>query len=194
MRTSIAAFALATSLLASQVSAEVSAWAIDAAHAHVGFSATHMVVSEVDGQFNKFSSQIALDEKDLTKSTVEFSAEVASIDTGNADRDKHLRGPDFFDAEKNPTITFKSESIKRAGKGYKVTGSLTMRGVTKKVTLDATVSEAIENPWGKWVRGVKIKGKVKRQDFGVSWNKALDKGGVVVGDEVAINVKLELQK
>lgn len=169
-------------------------WAIDAAHTHVGFSVPHMVVSEVEGEFKTFSGKVLLDEKDPSKSQLEFSAEVASIDTGNADRDKHLKSPDFFDAAKYPQISFTSTKIVKAGKGYKITGNLTMRGVTKQVTLDATLSDAVQNPWGKQVRAAKVSGKISRQDFGVSWNKSLDKGGVVVGDEVTIVVKLELNK
>jgi polyisoprenoid-binding protein YceI len=169
-------------------------WAIDAAHTHVGFSVPHMVVSEVEGEFKTFSGKVLLDEKDPQKSQLEFSAEVASIDTGVADRDKHLKSPDFFDAAKYPQISFKSTKIVKAGKGYKITGNLTMRGVTKQVVLDATLSDAVQNPWGKQVRAAKVSGKISRQDFGVSWNKSLDKGGVVVGDEVTIVVKLELNK
>lgn len=194
MRPSIAALTLAASLFAGQAFAQSTEWAIDATHAYIGFAAPHMVVSEVEGQFKTFSGKVMLDEKDLTKSTVEFSADVASVDTDNADRDKHLKSPDFFDAAKFPKISFVSESIKKSGKGYKVTGNLTMRGVTKKVTLDATISESVVNPWGKSVRAVKVSGKINRQDFGVSWNKSLDKGGVLVGDEVTLNVKLELNK
>jgi polyisoprenoid-binding protein YceI len=174
--------------------ASTSEWAIDATHAHVGFTVPHMVVSEVEGQFKSFSGKVALDEKDPTRSQVSFSAQVASIDTGNADRDEHLKGPEFFDAAKYPQIQFKSTKITKSGKGYKVVGDLTIRGVTKSVTLDATLSEAVQNPWGKQVRASKLTGRIKRSDFGVSWNKALDKGGVLVGDEVALDVKLELNK
>ena len=194
MRSTLATLAFASSLFAGTAAAETTEWAIDNTHAYVGFTATHMVVSEVDGQFKTFSGKVLLDEKDLTKSQVEFSADVASVDTDNADRDKHLKSPDFFDAAKNPKITFKSTGIKKTGKAYKVTGDLTMRGVTKKVTFDATISQPVMNPWGKWVRGVKISGEVNRQDFGISWNTSLDKGGVVLGDEVALNIKLELNK
>jgi polyisoprenoid-binding protein YceI len=169
-------------------------WAIDPAHTHVGFSVPHMVVSDVDGEFKTFSGKVLLDEKAVQKSQLELSIEVASIDTGNADRDKHLRSPDFFDAQKYPQITFKSTKIVKVSKGYKITGDLTMRGVTKQVTLDATLSEAIANPWGKLVRAARISGKLSRKEFGVSWNKTLDKGGVVVGDQVTIAVKVELNK
>lgn len=169
-------------------------WAIDPTHAHVGFTVPHMVVSEVEGQFKSFSGKVLLDEKDPTRSQVAFTAEVGSVDTGNAERDTHLKSGEFFDAAKFPQIQFKSSKIVRSGKGYKITGDLTIRGVTKPVTLDATLSEAVQNPWGKLVRASKLTGNIKRSDFGVSWNKALDKGGVVVGDEVAIEIKLELNK
>jgi polyisoprenoid-binding protein YceI len=169
-------------------------WTIDATHSRFGFSVPHMVVSDVEGLFHTASGKVLLDEADLTKSTVELTIDATSIDTDNADRDKHLKGPDFFDVAKYPQITFKSTKIKKAGKAYKVTGDLTMRGVTKPVTLDVQLSDAVMNPWGKQVRGVKVAGKVNRQDFGVSWNKALDKGGMVVGDEVTFDIKLELNK
>jgi polyisoprenoid-binding protein YceI len=187
-----ALFALAG--VALPVLAEQSEWAIDAGHTRVGFSITHMVISEVDGDFKKFSGKALLDDKDLTKSSVEFSIDAASINTDNADRDKHLRSPEFFDVEKFPKLTFQSTKITKAGKGYKLKGNLTIHGVTKEVTLDALVSEPVANPWGKQVRGVKINGKVKREDFGLTWNKALDKGGVVLGNDVTINIKLELNK
>lgn len=179
---------------ATPAGAQLNEWTIDNAHGRVGFSVPHMVVSEVDGQFKSFSGKVLLDENDLTRSKLEFKAEVASVDTGAADRDKHLKSADFFDAEKFPTIQFSSTQIKKAGKGYKISGDLTIRGVTKHVTLDATLSAPIANPWGKQVRAAHISGAVQRQDFGVSWNKALDKGGMVVGDTVNIDVKLELNK
>jgi polyisoprenoid-binding protein YceI len=169
-------------------------WAIDNAHTHVGFSVGHMVFSEVEGEFKTFQGKVLLDEKDPSRSTVEFSADVASINTNNEDRDKHLRSPDFFDAAKFPKLTFKSSKITKAGKGYKLKGQLTIHGVTKEVTLDATVSESVQNPWGKLVRAAKVTGKIKREDFGLTWNKTLDKGGVLVGSEVTIEVKLELNK
>ena len=169
-------------------------WTIDAAHSTVGFTVPHMVISEVDGQFRAFSGKVLLDENDLTKSAVELTVQVASIDTGSADRDKHLRTSDFFDADKHPTISFKSTKIAKAGKAYKITGELTIRGVTKRVVLDATLSDAVQDPWGKQVRGAKLTGKINRADFGMSWNKTLDKGGLAVGNDVTIVVKTELNK
>jgi polyisoprenoid-binding protein YceI len=193
-RKALQSLALACSLFALPVLAEPVAWEIDPAHTHVGFSVAHLVVSEVEGAFKTFSGKALLEEKDLTKSEVEFSIDTASIDTGNADRDKHLKSPDFFDAQSHPKITFKSSKITKAGKGYKLKGDLTIRGVTKPVTLDATLSEPINDPWGKQVRAGKISGKIKRADFGLAWNKTLDKGGLLVGEDVTIAIKLELKK
>lgn len=193
-KTLLGSLSLAASLFASTALAETTEWTLDPAHSRVGFSVPHMMVSEVEGEFTKYAGKVALDEADLTKSQVEFTAEVASIDTENAERDKHLKSADFFDAAKFPQVTFKSTKITKAGKGYKLKGQLTIHGVTKDVTLDATVSPAIKNPWGKQVRAVKITGKIKRSDYGLTWNKTLDQGGVVVGDEVTLDIKSEINK
>lgn len=190
----LSSLTLASSLFASSALAETTEWSIDPAHSHIGFSVPHLMISEVEGQFKTYTGKVQLDEADLTKSQVEFTSEVASLDTGNAERDKHLKSPDFFDAAKHPQLTFKSTKITKAGKGYKLKGQLTVHGVTKDVTLDATVSGAIKNPWGKMVRAVKITGKLKRSDYGLLWNKALDQGGVVVGEDVTLDLKLELNK
>jgi len=190
----LSSLTLATTLLSATALAEPTEWTLDKDHSTVGFSIPHMVVSEVEGQFKSYSGKALLEEADLTKSQVEFTAEVASIDTANAKRDEHLKSAEFFDAAKYPQLTFKSTKITKAGKGYKLKGQLTLHGVTKEVTLDATVSPAIKNPWGKLVRAAKITGKLKRSDYGLTWNKTLDQGGVVVGDEVTLDIKLELNK
>lgn len=190
----LSGLALAASLLASSALAETTDWTLDPAHSHIGFSVPHLMISEVEGQFKTYSAKVQLDEADLTKSQVEFTGEVASLDTENAERDKHLKSPEFFDAAKFPQLTFKSSKITKAGKGYKLKGQLTVHGVTKDVTLDATVSQAIKNPWGKQVRAVKITGKLKRSDYGLTWNKTLDQGGVLVGEDVTLDLKLEINK
>lgn len=186
--------ALAESAPSTATNPALTEWALDANHSRVGFSVPHLVISEVEGDLKHYKGKVLLDEKNLQNSQVEFTAESASIDTGNADRDKHLKSPDFFDTDKFPEIHFKSSKITKAGKGYKLQGELTMHGVTKPVTLDAVVSEAVTNPWGKQVRSVKITGQVKRQDYGMTWSKTMDKGGAVVGDQVSLNIKLELNK
>lgn len=194
MKNYLLAAAVLGSSFAASAYAETAEWAIDASHSRVGFSVPHMVVSDLEGRFKTVTGKVALDEADLTKSTVEIEIDANSIDTEDAERDKHLKSPDFFDTAKHPKITFKATSIKKAGKAFKVAGNLTMRGVTKPVTLDVELSKEVKNPWGKLVRAAKVKGKLNRQDFGVSWNKALDVGGVVVGDDVTIDIQLELNK
>jgi polyisoprenoid-binding protein YceI len=194
MNNLLSSIALATSLLALPALAEPTEWAIDPAHSTIGFTVSHMVVSEVDGKFKTYTGKALLEEADLTKSTVEFSADAASISTDEAKRDEHLRSPEFLDTAKFPKLTFTSTKITKAGKGYKLKGNLTIHGVTKEVTLDATVSAAVKNPWGKLVRAVKITGKIKRADYGLNWNKTLDQGGLLIGDDVTLNLKLEINK
>lgn len=171
-------------------------WKLDAGHSRVGFKVSHLVVSEVSGQFREFGkSEIQLDEQDLTKSSARIEIKAASIDTGDGKRDEHLRGADFFDATKFPLVSFASRSITRGTDGgYRVAGDLSIRDVKKPVTLDAKVSEAIKGPRGATVRAVKLSGKIKRSDYGIKWNKTLDAGGAVVGDEVTLEIQLELQK
>jgi len=141
------------------------------------------------------SGTVSLDEANLPKSDVEITIKASSIDTDDPKRDEHLRSPDFFDTAKYPAIVFKSTKVTSSGGSkFKLTGELSMHGVSKLVTLDANVSQAIKNPWGKQVRAVKIAGKLKRSDFGLKWNKALDAGGVVVGDEVTLDIQVEIDK
>jgi polyisoprenoid-binding protein YceI len=177
------------------VRAESAEWTLDGTHSRIGFSVSHMVVSSVSGRFKQFSGTVSLDDANLTKSQVDITVKTESIDTDDAKRDEHLRSPDFFDTKKFPTLLFKSTKItKVGGNKYKLAGALTIHGATKDVTLDATVSDPIKNPWGKMVRSVKLGGKVKRSDFGLKWNKTLDAGGVLVGDEVTLDVQVEVDK
>lgn len=181
--------------IAQVAQAETAEWTIDGSHSRVGFSVSHMVVSSVSGRFKQFGGKVELDDANLTKSEVEITIKAESIDTDDAKRDEHLRSPDFFDAKKFPTLLFKSSKIAKAGGNkYKLTGDLTIHGVTKVVTLDAVLSDPVKNPWGKLVRSVRLGGKVKRGDFGLKWNKTLDAGGVLVGDEVTLDVQVELDK
>jgi len=185
---------LATLLIATAASADSAEWAVDASHSRVGFKISHLVVSSVSGQFKDYTAKVELDETALTKSTADLTIKVGSIDTGDAKRDEHLKSPDFFDAAKYPEITFHATKITPAGKDFKVTGDLKIRDVSKSVTLDAKLSQPIKSPWGKRVRGAEFHGKIKRGDFGLKWNKALETGGVVVGDDVALDIALELNK
>ena len=159
---------LAPALLLLGTVARAEPWTFDMAHSHVGFSVRHMMVSNVGGSFHEIKATVDLDDKNLVKSTVEFTIAASSIDTQNADRDKHLKSPDFFDVTKFPNLTFKSTKIAPAGKNkFKVTGDLTIRDVTKPVTLDVTLTDPMTNPWGKTVRGVEATGKLNRHEFGL---------------------------
>ena len=165
---------------------------IDDVHSHVGFSVKHMMVSTVRGQFRKYSGKLRLDAKDFAKSSFEGEIEVASIDTGNADRDNHLRTGDFFDAPNHPKITFKSTSIEpRGGSEYIVHGDLTIRGVTKPVALDVEFYGTSKNPYGKTVAGLSASAVINRKDFGVNFNAVLETGGVAVGEKVKLELELE---
>ena len=177
-------------LVAALIAAPVTLQA-DPAHSSASFSVKHMMVSTVRGEFSKISSTLVWDKEDPTKSTVDAKIDVASVDTHNEKRDGHLKSPDFFDAAKCPEITFKSNKIEKAGDKYKVTGDLTLHCVTKPVTLEAEASGPVKSPWGTSSYGVSATGTVNRKDFGLVWNKALEGGGVVVSDEVKLNLDLE---
>ncbi len=168
------------------------AWVIDTVHSHVGFSVKHMMVATARGQFKSYRGTLRLDDKDFTRSTFEGEIDVASIDTGNADRDNHLRANDFFDAPNHPTITFKSTGIEAKGEGeYVVRGDLTIRGVTKPVALDVEFQGTSKNPYGKTVTGFSARGTINRKDFGVSFNALLETGGVAVGEKVKLELDIE---
>jgi polyisoprenoid-binding protein YceI len=174
--------------------ARASDWEIDPVHTTATFAVRHLMVSTVKGEFEKVSGTIHLDDANPTRSTVEISIDVASINTRNAQRDGHLKSPDFFDAAKFPKLTFKSTKIDKAGKnGFKVLGDLTMRGVTHPVTLDVEgPTAAVKDMMGRTVRGVVARGKLSRKEWGLTWNKAVEGGGVVVSDEVQLEVNAEM--
>ncbi len=171
-------------------------WEIDSGHSRVGFGVRHMMVSTVHGTFAKYTGTVALDDKDVTKSTAHIEIDTASVDTGNAKRDEHLKSPDFFDVVKFPKITFDSTKIeKRGADGLAITGNLTMKGVTKPVVLNVSgLTGEVKDPWGGVRRGATAQAKINRKDFGLTWNKGLETGGVVVGDDVNLELEVELAK
>jgi polyisoprenoid-binding protein YceI len=183
-------------LVSTVAAADAPEWTVDPSHSHVGFSVSHMVVSSVSGHFKDVSGKILLDDGDLTKSQIDITIKADSINTDEPKRDAHLKSPDFFDTAKFPTLTFHSTKIVHGGKGFKLTGDLKIRDVTKSVTLDGTLSKPVDNPFaaGKQIRAAAFTGKISRGDFGLKWNKSLDKGGVVVGDEITLDVQVELDK
>ena len=193
MFTKLALTALTTATLVAG-NARADEWTIDPSHSAAQFSIKHMMVSTVRGNFQKVSGTVNLDESDLTKSSVEVTIDPTSIDTGEPKRDAHLKSPDFFDVAKYPTLSFKSTRIEKAGKGkFKVTGDLTMHGQTHPVTLVIDGPTApVKTPWGGLTRGVSATGKLNRKDWGLNWNKAIEMGGVVVGDEVQLQIDAEM--
>lgn len=170
-------------------------WTVDKAHTHVGFSVDHMVVSEVEGKFTDFEGSVVTNGDDLTNATFNFKINVNSVDTGNAKRDGHLKGADFFEAEKYPTMTFKSTKVEKlADNKYRVYGDFSLHGVTKEINLTLTYGGKITDPWGNTRAGLKIKGEIDRTDFGLEYNSVMKTGGLLIGKEVALSVKIELIK
>jgi len=167
-------------------------WNIDAAHSGINFSIRHMVVSKVRGRFAKFNGALTIDDGDLARSVVEATIDVSSIDTGTAQRDGHLRSPDFFDVERFPEIRFRSRRIEKVeGDRYRVIGELTIRDVTREVSLDVEYGGRANDPWGNERVGFTAKTALDRRDFGLQWNQVLEAGGVLVGDRV--DIELEVQ-
>jgi polyisoprenoid-binding protein YceI len=165
---------------------------LDPAHSLIGFAVRHLEINWVEGRFKDFSGTIRFDEKDVTKSSVEFAAKIDSIDTEVEARDKHLRSADFFEAEKYPEMTFKSTRVERKGKdAYVLHGDLTIKGVTKPVALPFTIAGAVKDPWGNTRFGVEAETKINRRDFGINYGSAFAGGGLDVGNEVTINLRLE---
>jgi polyisoprenoid-binding protein YceI len=168
---------------------------IDPAHSIIGFAIRHLEINWVEGRFKDFTGTIRYDETDLTKSSVEFTAKVESIDTGVEARDKHLRTADFFEVAKYPEMIFKSTRVERKGKdSYVLHGDFTLKGVTKQVALPFTITGAIKDPWGNTRFGIQAQTKINRRDYGITWGKAMENGGIDVGNEVTINLQLEAMK
>ncbi|MFA6958794.1 MAG: YceI family protein [Thermoanaerobaculia bacterium] len=169
-------------------------YVVDKTHSDVSFKVRHLVAN-TPGRFTDYSANIAIEPKDLAKSTVEFTIQAASINTDNADRDKHLRTEDFFFVDQYPTLGFKSEKIvKKSADQFEVTGVLTMRGVSKRITVPVEFGGFTKDPWGNEKAGFSTDFTVNRKDFGINWNKTLDQGGVVLGEDVKISLSLELNK
>jgi polyisoprenoid-binding protein YceI len=169
-------------------------YTFDKAHTTVLFQVRH-IFTNVTGKFREFEGTIQVDRANPAASSVDFTIQAASIDTNEPKRDEHLRSADFFDVAKNPKITFKSTAVKATGKdAYQVTGDLTMHGVTKPVTLAVAFLGEGKDPWGNEKLGFDVTGSLNRQDFGINWNKTLDNGGVLVGDEVKVQIGVEANK
>jgi polyisoprenoid-binding protein YceI len=167
-------------------------WTVDASHTSVGFSVKHMMVSKVRGRFTGVEGTIEGNPEDLTGANINFTIDASTIHTNSDDRDNHLRSADFFDTETFPKITFISTDIVKKGDSkYDVTGDMTVKDVTKKITFEAEYEGTGKNPWGVDVAGFEVEGKISRKEFGLTWNQALEAGGVLVGDDIKITIDLQ---
>lgn len=170
-------------------------WAIDPTHSEIGFKVKHMMFTNVSGKFKSYDATIVTEGDNFENANMEFSAEISSIDTNNADRDNHLKSVDFFDAENHPRLSFKSASFtKKDEENYELTGDLNLRGITKSVVFPVEFSGLLTDPWGNTKAGLNIYGKINRKDWGLNWNSALETGGVLVSEEVRLNIELQLIK
>ena len=170
-------------------------WNIDGVHSKIRFSVKHMVIAEVEGQFNKFDFNLINEQEDFSSSQVELIIEAGSVDTRNNDRDNHLRSADFFDVEKFPTIKFTSTSVKKINdEKYKMLGDLTIKDYTKPIELDVTYGGQIKDPWGNTRAGFNVKGSLNRFDYGLKWNNLIETGGAVVGKNINVNCDIEVVK
>lgn len=170
-------------------------WKVDSAHSNVEFAVRHLMITTVKGRFADVSGEVRSDDNDPAKGEVNVTINATSVDTREPQRDAHLRSADFFDVEKYPTITFRSTRIANAtGDHFTLVGDLTMHGVTREVALDVTSEGRATDPWGGERAGFTATGKVKRSDFGLTWNQALETGGVLVGDDIRISLDVELVK
>ncbi len=176
-------------------SGQKTTWIVDPAHSNVGFSIKHLMIATVRGSFTQVNGTVKVDETDPTTAEIDITIPTASVTTRDEKRDGHLRSPDFFDVERFPNMTFRSKRVERAsGDRFRVIGDLTIRDVTKEVALDVELAGRAKDPWGNEKAGFEATTKINRSDYGLTWNAALETGGVLVGDEVKISIEAELQK
>ncbi len=170
-------------------------WSIDPTHSEIGFKVKHMMFTNVSGKFGTYDATITTDGDNFDNADIEFSGEINSVDTGNKDRDNHLKSADFFDGENHPKLTFKSTSFAKVDdENYELTGNLNIRGVEKSIKLPVEFSGLMTDPWGNTKVGLNISGKINRKDWGLNWNSALETGGVLVGEDVKLNIELQFAK
>ena len=187
---------LAPLLLLAAASAQTTTWTIDPNHSVAAFTVRHLMINNVRGEFNKTTGTLQLDPGDITKSSVEATIDASTVNTRVDARDADLRSPNFFDVAKYPTLTFKSSKVEQAGPGkLRVTGDLTMHGVTRPVVLDVDgPSPEIKDPWGNTRIGISATTRINRKDWGLTYSKLMESGGMMVGEEIAIDLELELVK
>ena len=170
-------------------------WAIDPTHSEIGFKVKHMMFTNVSGQFDNYEGSITTEDDTFENANIQFSGDINSVNTGNADRDNHLKSADFFDGENHPKLTFKSTSFKKIDdNNYELTGDLNIRGISKSVKFPVEFSGMMTDPWGNTKVGFNISGKINRKDWGLNWNSALETGGVLVSEEVRLDIELQFAK
>lgn len=170
-------------------------YTLDSAHSEIGFKIRHMMISTVTGTFKSYSGEMISEKDDFTDAQFTFEADVNSIDTGNEQRDAHLKADDFFDANNYPKITFKSTKVEKKGDStYKLYGDLTIKNITKPIELDVEYNGTVKDPWGQIKLGFEVNGKISRSDFGLKWNAIMETGGVMLSEEVKLFANIELQK
>lgn len=169
-------------------------WALDSTHSELQFKVKHLMITTVTGNIKSFDAELSSNSDDFANADISFSGNINSIDTGNNDRDNHLKSADFFDAEKYPAISFKSTSVEKDGSDYVVKGDLTIKDVTKPVKLNAELGGIATDPWGNTKAGFTLNGKINRAEFGLTWNAALETGGVMVSEDVKILGELQFVK
>ena len=170
-------------------------WVIDPTHAKVGFRVKHLMIANVQGSFREFTGEVTTTGNDFTSAGIKFKLNAASVDTEMPDRDGHLKSPDFFDVENFNEISFTAGKLTKSGDNdFKLTGNLIIKGVSKPVNLEVEFGGLMTDPWGNQKAGFTINGKVNRKDFGLTWNAALEAGGVLVGEEIKINIEVQLLK
>lgn len=195
MKTGVVLAGVLFAIAAAPSRAQVTAWQIDSAHSAAHFSVRHMMVTNVRGEFSKLTGVVTLDEKDMTRSSVEVTIDATTINTREGRRDEHLRSPDFFDVAKFPTLSFRSKSVTPAGTGrLRLTGDLTIRGVTREAVFEVEGPTPPIKVGNNVKMGVSATARINRKDFGLLWNRPIEAGGVVVGDEVTITIDVELNK
>ena len=194
MNGKIILIALIIGLLAVSAAFASDEYEFDVVHSSIGFSVRHLMISNVTGNFNDFSGKLLFDEDDLTKSSVEIGIKTASINTNNENRDNHLKTADFFNAEQFPEITFKSSKVEKSGDAFILFGIFTMHGISKEISIPFEFIGKIMGPMGKQRLGFEGSTKIDRKDFGITWNKTLDEGGLAVGNEVKIQLNIEAVK
>jgi polyisoprenoid-binding protein YceI len=173
----------------------VSQWNLDKSHSSIGFSVRHMMISNVRGSFTNFETDVSADPADLSTVKASVTIDAASVDTKDEGRDGHLKSPDFFNVEQHPNIKFDVKSVRsKGGEDYEISGDLTIAGVTKPVTLNGEISGPAKDPWGNEKLAVSAAGNLTRSDFGLTWNAALETGGVLVSDTIKLNVELQFAK